>query len=352
MSLRTLPLLLLAAASFGTPAMAKVDLGAQKFFKDWAVACDNTLSCEAIALEPESFPNGGLSLSVSRNAATGAAQISLSGFETRSDRYRIFIDGRFVDSGAVVDKNAAAITVTGTDAIKLARAITKGVALMLDDGKGGELGKASLLGSTAALRHIDATQNRAGTSNALAAPGRRKLRAKSLPKPVIEAKRIAPNNVTPDATTLVSLVESSGCAQERYGVTEDTAYSLGPVNGKAQALVMISCGSGAYNFSHAVYLGIEENPGKWAFKPARFDHGEEVRTMDKTLQLVVNADWDPASQRLSSHAKGRGIGDCGNAETYVWDGAMFRLVAAHGMSECRGSVDWLTLWQADVKLVD
>jgi Protein of unknown function (DUF1176) len=352
MSLRTFSILLLVAASLGTPAIAKVELGAQKFFKDWAVACDNTLSCEAVALEPESFPNGGLSLSVSRNSATGAAKISLSGFETTSDRYRIFIDGRFVDSGAVTDKGASTIEVTGADAIKLSRAITKGVALLLDDGKGGELGKASLLGSTAALRHIDAVQNRAGTSSALAAPGRRKLRAKTLPKPVIEAKRIAPNNVTPDATTLVSLAEGSPCAGERSGVTEDTAYSLGPVNGKAHALVMLSCGSGAYNFAHAVYLGIEESAGKWGFKPASFDHGEDIRTMDKSLQLVVNSSWDPATQQLTSYSKGRGIGDCGNGETYVWDGAMFRLISAYGMSECRGSMDWLTLWRAEVKLIN
>lgn len=352
MSLRTLPILLLAAASFGAPALAKVELGAQKFFKDWAVACDNILSCEAVALEPESFPNGGLSLSVSRDAATGIAQISLSGFETKSDRYRIFIDGRFVDSGVMTEKATSTIAVTGPDAIKLSRAIVKGLTLLLDDGKGGELGKASLLGSTAALRHIDTIQSRAGSKSALALAGRKALRAKSVPKPVIEVKRIAPNNVTPDATTLVSLAEGSPCAQERYGVTEDVAHSLGPVDGKAHALVMLSCGSGAYNFSHAVYLGIEESAGKWAFKPARFDHGEDVRTMDKSLQLVVNSDWDPATQKLTSFAKGRGIGDCGNGETYVWDGAMFRLVAAYGMSECRGAIDWLTLWQADVKYID
>jgi hypothetical protein len=352
MSLRTFTTLFVAAASIGTPALAKVELSPQKFFKDWAVACDNTLSCEAIALEPESFPNDELSLTVSRNAATGAAQISLSGFDTKSDRYRIYIDGRFVDSGAISDKGASTIVVTGAEAIKLSRAIAKGSTLLLDDGKGAELGKASLLGSAAALRHIDIVQNRAGGSSALAISGRKAPRAKSVPKPVIEAKRITPNNVTPNATTLVNLVEGTACAKERYGVTEDVAHSLGSMDGKAQALVMISCGSGAYNFSHAVYLGIEEGAGKWAFKPAKFDHGEDIRTMDGSLQLVVNSTWDPVTQQLTSYAKGRGIGDCGNGETYVWDGAMFRLISAYGMAECRGSMNWLTLWQAEVKLVN
>jgi hypothetical protein len=27
---------------------------------------------------------------------------------------------------------------------------------------------------------------------------------------------------------------------------------------------------------------------------------------------------------------------------------MFRLISAYGMEQCRGSLDWLTLWQAEV----
>jgi len=52
---------------------------------------------------------------------------------------------------------------------------------------------------------------------------------------------------------------------------------------------------------------------------------------------------------LNSYNKGRGLGDCGNAETYVWDGATFRLVQAYAMSECRGSTEWLTIWRAKVE---
>jgi hypothetical protein len=351
MSLRTFPLLLLAAASFGASAEAKIQLGQQKFFKDWAVACDNILSCQATALQPEDQAEDRLSLFVERDSATGDVAISLSGFQTKSENYRIMIDGRLAHSGAIITSTET-ITVSGADAIKLARAIAKGNLLLLQDGDGAEIGKASLKGSTAALRHIDIVQNRAGTKTALAKSGRKVLRPKSLPMPVIEAKRIVPNNVTPDATALVSLIESSTCSKEREGVTEDVAHSLGPVDGKARALVMISCGNGAYNFSQAIYVGVEEAAGKWTFKPAEFDYGDDFRTADNSLQLLVNADWDSATQKLSSFSKGRGLGDCGNGETYVWDGSMFRLVKASGMAECRGSIQWLTLWQAEVKLVN
>ena len=133
-------------------------------------------------------------------------------------------------------------------------------------------------------------------------------------------------------------------------MTQDAAYSLGRVDGKARALVMISCGSGAYNFASAAYIGTEKSRGKWQFSPAKFDYGDTVRTADNRLQLLINAEWDPASQTISSHSKGRGLGDCGAAENYVWDGAIFRLVSAYGMERCCGSFNWLTLWQSEAMI--
>ena len=115
---------------------------------------------------------------------------------------------------------------------------------------------------------------------------------------------------------------------------------------------MISCGGGAYNFASAAYIGTEESSRNWQFSPAVFDYGDSVRSADESLQLLVNASWDADSQTISSYSKGRGLGDCGNAETFVWDGATFRLISAYGMDQCRGSLDWLTLWQAEVRLVD
>ena len=64
------------------------------------------------------------------------------------------------------------------------------------------------------------------------------------------------------------------------------------------------------------------------------------------IATLTNAGWDAKTAVLSSYDKGRGIGDCGAAQDYVWDGTMFRLVAARAMDECRGSVNWLTVWRA------
>lgn len=343
---------MLFAVGFGAPANAKPILGEQKFLQDWAVACDNRLACEALSLQPEDAPFDGISLSLTRAAMTGDIAITLAGFETKSDRYRIMIDGRVTDTGAINSAAPAPITVTGVDALRLARSLAKGRQLTLRDGKDVEIGKVSLRGSTAALTHIDAIQNRATTKTALAKPGKRDLRVKWIPTPVITAKRIKPTENTPDATTLVQLVESSPCKEERFGVTEDTAYSLGTAGGAARALVMISCGAGAYNFASAAYIGTEQSADKWQFAPATFDYGDNVRTLDDSVQLLINADWDATTQMMSSYAKGRGPGDCGNAASYLWDGEQFRLIAASGMEQCRGSLDWQTLWQAEAKLID
>src|SRR3546814_20523664 len=64
--------------------------------------------------------------------------------------------------------------------------------------------------------------------------------------------------------------------------------------------------------------------------------------------MLVNYGWDAARSTLSSYTRGRGLGDCGGAETYVWDGSPFRLVEARSMGECRGAMKWITTWRANV----
>ncbi len=334
-----------------TAVSAEPKLGTQKFSKDWAAACDNRLNCEAVSLRND-VPDDGLSISIVRNSVDGALSILLFGLESSSDRYRILIDGRVAHNGIVESSASEPIKIVGQDALRLVRLMVKGRNMVVRDRSNAELGQASLAGTNDAFLHMDKVQNRAGTAMALVNPGRKSLRPKSAPAPEIVAKRIKPGKATPDAATLISLVENSACKEERFNVTEDVAYSLGRHNGQAKALILLSCGSGAYNFASAAYIGTQISEEKWNFEPASFDYGAMPSTMDKSLRLLVNADWDEAGQTLSSFAKGRGLGDCGNAESYVWDGSQFRLISAYGMSECRGSMDWLTLWHANVKLVD
>lgn len=340
--------LIAVAAHSATPAGPVV--GKLMTFRDWTVGCDNGLACQAVALTADGPSEDALSLVITRPAgALASPTIEMSGFTTKADRYRIVIDGKVADTGTM-QVGSETIQVGGADAMKLARAMAKGKAMRLIDGGGADLGTASLSGVAAALRYTDAQQGRNGSKGAVIATGPKMATAKKAVLPVIAAKKITPTDMLPDASALVALSESSPCAAERFGSTEDTAYSLGTGKNGAQALVMLNCGAGAYNFSSGIYVGQRGAKGKWDFVPARFDYGAGGFSAESKIPLLVNADWDAAAQMIGSYAKGRGLGDCGSSESYVWDGTMFRLTSATAMGECRGSLDWIPIWRAEVRL--
>jgi hypothetical protein len=329
-----------------------ITLGDQFFSKDWAAACDNTYACEAASLMPEGDGERAPSIGISRDGSSeGALTVRISLVEPMGDRYRILIDRSLIASGALATGEWP-VQLVGKDALKLVRAIGRGRKLVVQGGDGKMLGELALNGSAAALMHIDVVQNRAGTRTALFATGRKALRPKTAPLPVIVAKRIGKQEALPDTGSIVSVVENSQCAEVRNTVTEDTAYSLGRHDGVYRALAMVSCGSGAYNMSVAAFVGSSNDGKKWSFAPAMFDYQGTAEAAPGGGKLLVNASWDGEKQQLSSYNKGRGLGDCGRAETYVWDGAMFRLVEAYAMDECRGSTEWMAVWRAKVEFKD
>ena len=63
---------------------------------------------------------------------------------------------------------------------------------------------------------------------------------------------------------------------------------------------------------------------------------------------LQNVTYDPKTHTLTSVAKGRGIGDCGSNETWLWDGKAFRLLRETEMDACRGVLidDWPTRYVA------
>ena len=62
---------------------------------------------------------------------------------------------------------------------------------------------------------------------------------------------------------------------------------------------------------------------------------------------IINADYDVATGQLYTFAKGRGLGDCGNATRWQFNGQEFVLAEYAEESTCdawHGSDDWPTLW--------
>lgn len=323
--------------------------GEVPIFKDWTVGCDNGLSCQAVALADDAFSEDKLSVVVVRPAgAEGQLSVAVSGATAKAGRYRVMVDGRLIADGT----NKAAeepITISGPTALKLLRAMARGKAVMLVDEAGAKIGNASLAGAAAAFRYIDAQQGRAATNSAIVATGAKRYVARRVKLPVVAATKITPTNMLPDTSAIVDLSESSPCAPERVGSTEDTIYSLGNGPKGSRVLVLLNCGAGAYNFSSGIYTGQRDVSGKWTFEPAKFDYGATGFTDESEIPILVNAEWDAATQTIRSYTKARGIGDCGSSESYVWDGQMFRLTAASLMGDCRGSTDWIPIWRANVQ---
>jgi len=329
-------LLLLAAAG----AAPRPALGPIKTFGDWAVACDNVQVCEMTSLIPEndsSDGDTGAAFSVARAAGPGGGVF----FEVTSNGgmdgpVSVRIDGKRIADGTV-EKDG--MTLSGDAADRIVAAMVNGKRLTLTKKAGKEVAHASLAGSSAALRFIDAEQHRAGTVTAIIAKGKKPAGAVPESPPLPEVRSVVPGGAPAAITPALrkALVAASGCEADDANTKDPlTGHALG----EGKTLVLLPCGAGAYNFLSVPLVVSGGKPAIARFdSPGGFSEGDGPPTL-------VNADWDEKTGKLASFAKGRGVGDCGSAETYVWDGSMFRLVEATQMGECRGSVNWLTIWRA------
>jgi hypothetical protein len=343
-----------AAAAMPAPQPGEI-----RTFGDWAVGCDNGGNCQAVSLVPEvggaDYDDWEGPVSIIRTAGSDDIfKIHIS-FEAKDmDRYKMIVDGRLVDTGPIVQGDYP-IEIVGEDAKKVAAAIVKGKQLVLQGPADENITRISLAGSSAALRYIDQKQQRAGTDTALVARGSRAFKPANNKIPTIMVDRWDAAELVPETSDIIALVENSKCKDERYGVVEDQVFPLGKRENRFRALVLISCGSGAYNFSSAPYVGEyianERATSGWTFAPTNFDR-QPSWGGEGTDPLLVNASWDEQDQTISSYGKARGLGDCGSAENYVWDGDKFRLIDASAMPECRGAYEWITTWRAQYRKLE
>ncbi|HEY0621636.1 DUF1176 domain-containing protein [Sphingomonas sp.] len=342
----TIALLALAQAAAPQPAPKQ---GPIKSFGAWVVACDNARRCGMTSIWPddnqpeEGSPYDQVSVSIDRAAGPAGGftvEIQLPS-KSGSDPVQVSTAEGF--SIRAVPKNDL-LRFTGAEAARIIAAMVDGTDLRV----GSEVdvtGMASLKGSAAALRFIDAEQGRAGTVTAAVAKGGKPASAVPAPPALPRIGYVRPAGAAAPFTPAMrkALDKSSECGSVYEGGTGPWPEAEVHALGGGRTLVLLPCGSGAYNFSTEPYiLAAGAKP-----VPAKFDSPPGFTEADGGRPSLVNASFDAKTGRLESYNKGRGIGDCGSAEAYVWDGAMFRLVEARSMPECRGSVDWLTTWRAE-----
>jgi Protein of unknown function (DUF1176) len=207
------------------------------------------------------------------------------------------------------------------------------------DGK--PLGTVSLKGASAALLYMDEQQRRIGTATALVRPGNKAGTVPPPPSlPVVTAlPRMSARGQVLSAAALKALRRKHGCTVDEVGGPEEVEIAALSSN---QTLLLLACGSGAYNVSFVPFIlrrGGQAELAAFDIKERWWDDGKPV---------LVNAGWDAERGLLTAFAKGRGLADCGTGNEFAWDGARFRLVKQEEMDECRGSRDYITTWRARV----
>lgn len=325
------------AGAVRASAVAEADAAAtgQRRFRDWLAACDNLGTCHAFG--PASEGTGWVRITMA--AGPSAAPAVAFGFWSPDGVFSAPLTARVDDAvypaqSAGGEDGPPAARIDPGRARALVDAMAQGRTLVLT--AGAESVPVSLSGAAASLLWIDEHQGRLGTTTALIRKGSRP--ASSVPAAA------APPRVTPappisqagygdeEGQTLPAAIESLPAVVQ---CRADTAWNpdLQKVISSARldantVLWSVPCGVGAYNFSSAWFTTTPQgaNPRRITFPTASGEPQDQL----------VNAAYDPATRVIDAFNKGRGLGDCGMADSWTWTGQGFVLKSSSEMSECWG----------------
>ena len=325
---------------------AAADAAGTKTVKDWTAVCDNLGACAAYGFSAEGQDTDSY-LKISRGAGGAAAPIVLVVYDAADQQpaaaWTLEVDGRPIAGLASVrsagGEAGARATLTGSAASALIAALKEGQALDISQG-GKTLDSISLAGSAAVLLWVDDQQGRVGTVTALARPGPKPASAvpPPAPMPIVRAAPPADQSGLPQKAPPALVKGIADCDPDRKPEdSDDVVARLAP----GLVLWGPQCSMGAYNEVNVFFLGDEK-----ARAAKRVVFPEAPGAGQASDDEVVNADFDPKTQTLNSFAKGRGIGDCGEAINWVWTGKAFVVDSELFMPECRGvpADDWPTLY--------
>lgn len=319
--------------------------------EDWQVVCDNTLTCRAAGYTKEEYldhPASILLVAEPKKALPKAYVTVLT-----SDEESASVSG---DNPSTVelwlnDKSYGAIRDDQLNAeqtkqiIRHARINTK---IELRGGNASWI--ISDKGMSAVLLKLDEVQGRVGTSLALvsqdSANKQTPKSAKAKPivrksddylaqdKKQLDAKKLAyfQANINKwidiDAVQFVGSADKTGdcelinpSSEAAINIAEYAASSLGwdfiPINAN-YTLASHLCWRGAYNIGVGYWTINNANPSK--------------------PQFITSSGTEYYDGEISAIHRDRGIGDCWNSKTWVWDGKRFAMTEDSSTGMCRGFV--------------
>jgi len=315
-----------------------------RHFGDWVVGCDNVRACHATSLLADGGTLEGLSIAIMRDAAPDAAPRVIvmdagngpGGLLVRAAGWAL--DGIRLEIGFELAQHQLR-PARGADA-DLVAAIRHGREITLVDAVGVDVAAVPLNGLSASLLHMDEVQRRLGTQGALIGRGSRADASLPAP-PALPVIRAPPASDTPPRQLGDAGIERETQAFGCPGDAPRQAVAYHRLDARTTlALVPSPCGGGAYNSQSRGVLIAEDG----TTRPAR----PELPMDREVPSLLFNAAWDARHRVLGLYMKTRGLGDCGLAQSQVWDGEGFRLARQIELEPCRGSVDFITTWRAVV----
>ncbi len=333
--------LTLLASAAAWPAAA-AGTGTLEAFGDWVVGCDNAMACTAIGLSPDMAPVFAY-LKVTREAgAESGPLVSVTILDElqAGGPIRLSLEGGTLPVQTLEpeeDGSFASAELGPVDHAAFLHALLPGATLDVSIGE--ETVPVSLDGMSAALRYMDAAQERAGSSGAIVARGERPADTIPGPSPLSTVTAVELTAVDVPAERPEGLPERDEFCPEGG---EDSVYRA-----PDGTLIWGVCTSaGAYNLFEDFSI-VKDGIARLAdLGPQGTAIGPDELETGSTL---VNAGLAEDGRTIQAFARGRGLGDCGSITSWVFDGQDLVLVEEAAMGECRGVMpdDWPVLYRAE-----
>lgn len=292
-------------------------------FKDWAVACDNTRHCEAVAYQSDESESAPVVLWLSRDAGPHAPVHIQVDMDDSEDPKPLTLH---LGTNTLKGINRAQ-DLSPTQTRQLLAHMLVGQEITLSDGA--KRWQLSLAGSNAALLKMDDVQGRVGTPGALVRKGKKPEATvpSMLSAPKIQAATM-PTTSAADQALLQPILNSITPRECWDDLPDDSSPDTSITRVSAtQVLVMRECGRGAYQGGSGIWLANSKRPYAAKRLDLPLPDGEST-------DYVMNASLNGG--RLESYAKGRGVNDCGSGFEWVWTGKSFVLTGAWHAPLCRG----------------